>query len=90
MSTALATLRTNDIHTNIKCLRDVLRVSDHLTSISISIGIPQLARLTFMTRIPALWSFSTTSVGGTPTAQTKSFAFSSMMTLMRSSSWPLV
>jgi hypothetical protein len=52
MSTTLATLSANDIHTNIKCLRDVLRVPDHLACISIS--SPEPARLTFITRIPAL------------------------------------
>lgn len=46
--------------------------------------------LTFMTGIPALWSFSTTQGGGTPMAQTNNEAFSSMMTSIRSGSWPLV
>jgi hypothetical protein len=36
----------------------------------------------FITGILAAWSFSTTSLGGTPTAQTKSEVFSSMMTSM--------
>ena len=43
-----------------------------------------------MTTMPAWWSFSTTHLGGTPTAQTKSFVFSSMMTSISSGSWPFV
>lgn len=41
-------------------------------------------RTMFMTTTPALWSASTASLGGTPTAQTNRAVFSSMMTLIRS------
>ena len=43
-----------------------------------------------MTGIPAACRLSTTHLGGTPTAQTNSRAFSSMMTSISSGSWPFV
>lgn len=50
----------------------------------------QRGGLTFITGIPALCNFSTSSCGGTPTAQTKSAAFSSIMISIKVPRLPLL
>ena len=101
MPAALTGLRADEVDADVERLRDVLRVADHLhacvsrqrdvvNQYSQRASGGMRGGLTFMTGMPAAWSLSMAHLGGTPTAQTKSLAFSSMMTSMSSGSWPLV
>jgi hypothetical protein len=90
MTTSLSTLGTDDIDTLVKGFLNMFRSSDHLASSAYQSSWRWIRGLTFMTKMPALWSFSTTSLGGTPTAQTNNLVFSSIITSIRSMSLPLV
>lgn len=91
VSSSLTGLRADEVDTGLESLGDMLRVSNHLRDTeSSSATLLEKRRIvwerTFMTGIPALCNFSTAHEGGMPTAQTKSEAFSSMITSMRSGS----
>jgi hypothetical protein len=69
--------------------RNVLGMTDHLVGVMSSHECAASRRsLTFMTMMPASCSFFTTSTGGTPIAEIKSFAFSSITTSINSPSLP--